>query len=159
MRIIVTSLLLLLAVAQVQADELQLIINGKAVHLTNKNYNEKNYGLGFEYDFAPRKHWITFVNGSIFKDSLENTSKYLGGGMKRRYELQQDPNGWHADVGLFGFLMTRVDYHNNHPFFGVLPAFSLGKQWFAINATYIPKVSPKHVNLFFFQLMFRVAEF
>jgi hypothetical protein len=153
------SFLLLLLALQAQADELHLIVNGKAVHLSNKNYNEKNYGLGFEYDWAPRKHWITFANGSFFKDSNENTSNYLGMGMKRRYELQDDPNGWHADVGGFAFLMTRKDYMNNNPFPGILPALSVGKQWFAINATYIPKISPKHVNLFFFQLMFRVAEF
>ena len=159
MRILIASLFLVLAVAEVQADELQLVVNGKSYHLTNRNYNEKNYGLGFEYDFTPRKHWIPFLNGSFFKDSLKNTSNYLGGGIKRRYQLQQDPNGWHADVGFFGFLITRKDYHNDHPFPGILPVLSVGKQWFAINATYIPKVSPKHVNLFFFQLMFRLAEF
>ena len=159
MRVLLAGFLMLLAVAQVQANEFHLIIDGKAIHLSNKHYNEKNYGLGFEYDFAPSKNWITFVNGSFFKDSLNNTSNYVGGGMKRRYQLQANPNGWHVDLGVFAFLMTRKDYHDNQPFLGALPVLSLGKQWFAINATYIPSISPKHVNLFFFQLMFRLAEF
>jgi palmitoyl transferase len=159
MRTIFAGFLMMMAVAQVHADELHLIVDGKAYHMTNRNYNEKNYGLGFEYDLAQSKNWIHFINGSTFKDSLKNTSNYLGAGMKRRYKLQDNTNGWHVDVGFFAFLMTRKDYHDNHPFPGVLPIVSLGKQWFAINATFIPKVSPKHVNLFFFQLMFRLAEF
>ena len=150
---------MLLAVAHAQADELHLVVNGKAYHFSSRNYNEKNYGLGFEYDFTAHKNWITFVNGSFFKDSFKNTSNYLGAGMKRRYDLQDDPNGWHADVGAFAFLMTRKDMHDNHPFLGVLPVLSVGKQWFAVNVTYIPKTSPKYVSLFFFQLMFRLAEF
>jgi hypothetical protein len=156
---LLSGLLLMLVLAPVHADELHIILNGKAYHMTNRNYNEKNYGLGFEYDFTPRKNWITFINGSTFKDSLKNTSNYLGGGMKRRFQLEDDPNGWHADVGFIAFLMTRKDMYDNRPFPGALPVASLGKQWFAINATYIPRVSPKHVNLFFFQLMFRVATF
>lgn len=159
MRTLIFGILLLAVTAPAQADAFHIIINGKAYHLTNRNYNEKNYGVGFEYDMAPHKHWITFVNGSTFKDSLRNTSNYLGVGMKRRYQLQDDPMGWHVDVGFIAFLMTRKDMYNNRPFPGALPVMSIGKQWFAINATFIPKVSPKHVNLFFFQLMFRVAQF
>lgn len=159
MRVFLLSVMLLLAASVAQADELHLILNGKAYHMTTRNYNEKNYGLGLEYDFAPRKNWITFINGGFFKDSLRNTSNYIGIGKKRRYLLQDDPSGWHIDLGLIAFLMTRKDYHDNHPFPGVLPVLSLGKQWFSLNATYIPKVSPKHVNLFFFQIMIRVAQF
>ena len=159
MRTILSGFLLLLAVAQVHADEFHVIVNGKAIHLSQGNFNEKNYGLGFEYDFAPRNNWITFLNGSAFKDSNNNTSNYLGGGMKRRYQLEKDPNGWHADLGFIAFLMTRKDYKDNQPFPGALPVVSLGKQWFALNATYIPSVSPKHKALLFFQLMFRLAEF
>jgi len=159
MRGILIGMLLLVFTAQAQAGEFHVIINGKAYHLTNRNYNENNYGLGFEYDLAPRKHWITFMNGSSFKDSLKNTSNYIGVGMKRRYRLEDDPKGWHMDLGFVAFLMTRKDMYDNRPFPGALPVFSVGKKWFALNATFIPKVSPKHVNLFFFQLMFRVAEF
>lgn len=159
MRTILAGLLMMMAVVQVHADEFHIILNGKAIHLSKGNFNEKNYGLGFEYDFAPRNHWITFINGSSFKDSNNNTSNYLGVGMKRRYQLENDPAGWHVDLGVIAFLMTRKDYKDDQPFPGALPVASVGKQWFALNATYIPSVSPKHKNLFFFQLMFRLAEF
>lgn len=150
---------LLLVTGYVSAEEFHLIINGKAIHLSDGRFNEKNYGLGFEYDFKPRNHWISFVNGSFFKDSNNQTSKYLGGGIKRRFELGEQDNGWHVDLGVIGFLMTRYDYKNNEPFFGALPVFSIGKDWYALNATYIPSVTPKHSALFYFQLMFRLAEF
>lgn len=150
---------LLLLLGPAYADEFHVIINGKAIHLSGGNYNEKNYGLGFEYDFKPKNNWITFVSGSTFKDSNKQTSNYLGGGIKRRYELENDPEGWHVDLGVIAFLMTRKDYKNNSPFVGALPVLSVGKQWYALNATYIPEVTPKHKALFYFQLMFRLAEF
>lgn len=141
------------------ADEFHLILNGKAIHMGDGNYNEKNWGLGFEYDFTPRKNWITFFSGSSFKDSNSQISRYLGGGMKRRYQLESDPEGWHLDAGLIGFLMTRKDYKNNDPFVGALPFLSIGKSWYSMNITYIPAVSPKHVALFYFQVALRLAEF
>ncbi len=141
------------------ADELHLVVNGKAIHLSKGNYNESNWGLGFEYDFTPRKNWITFVTGSFFKDSNNQTSRYLGGGMKRRYRLENNSEGWHVDAGVVGFLMTRKDFKNNDPFPGILPFISVGKSWYAMNVTYIPKVSPKYKALVYFQFMFRLAEF
>ncbi|MBI3561374.1 MAG: hypothetical protein HY080_06620 [Gammaproteobacteria bacterium] len=143
----------------VMADELDLVLNGKALHLRDGKYNEKNWGLGFNYDFDEHHHWINFLHGSVFKDSNNQTSNYLGGGMKRRYHLDRDPNGWRVDGGFIAFLMTRQDFHNNNPFFGALPFVAVGKGWFTLNATYIPAISPKHTDLFFFQAMVRVAQF
>jgi len=143
---------------QIVADSLNLIINGKAFHQENKNYNEDNWGLGLEYNFEENKKWINFVNGGFFKDSNSNTSKYLGGGTKRRFLLTDNINGWHVDAGLTAFLMTRKDYKNNQPFFGALPFVSVGTDKFAINATYIPSVSPKFVGLLFIQASFTISE-
>jgi len=140
------------------ADTLNLIINGKAMHQDKRNFNEENWGLGFEYDFAEKDKWINFVTGSFFKDSVNNTSKYLGGGTKRRFMLESDKDGWHIDAGMVAFLMTRKDYKNEEPFFGALPFISVGTSKVAINATYIPAVSPKLVSLWFFQASFRLAE-
>lgn len=159
MRAVLLSVMLMWLSVAAHADQLNLILNGKAYHLSSRNYNEKNYGLGLEYDFTPKNHWVTFINGSFFKDSFRNTSRYIGIGKRRRFLLQGDPEGWHFDVGYIIFLMTRRDMYNNRPFPGILPAFSLGKQWFSLNATYIPSVSPKHVRLFFFQVMIRVIKF
>lgn len=141
------------------ADEFHLVVNGKAIHMDKGNYNEKNWGIGFEYNFTPRNNWITFISASSFKDSTYQTSRYVGAGMKRRYRLENNNDGWHVDAGVIAFLMTRKDFKNNSPFPGILPVLSVGKSWYAMNVTYIPKVSPKYKALFYFQLMFRLAEF
>lgn len=141
---------------QIMANSVNLIINGKSVHKDKKDFNEENWGLGFEYNFAEDKKWINFINGGYFKDSLSNTSKYLGGGSKRRFLLEADKDGWHIDAGISAFLMTRKNYNDNNPFFGVLPYLSVGTDKVAINATYIPSVSPKFVSLWFFQLSYKI---
>lgn len=140
------------------ANSINLIINGKAVHKDKKNFNEDNWGVGFEYNFAEDKKWINFINGGFFKDSLNNNSNYLGGGSKRRFLLGADKDGWHVDAGLTAFVMTRKNHNNGKPFFGALPYFSLGTSKFAVNATYIPSVSPKFQSLWFFQASFKVKE-
>ena len=118
---------------QIFAESLNLVINGKAFHQGNGDYNEDNWGLGFEYNFKEDEKWINFVNGGFFKDSTSNTSKYFGGGTKRRFLLTDDKNGWHIDAGVTAFLMTRKDVNNEQPFFGGLPFMSIGTSKFAIN--------------------------
>lgn len=145
--------------AQGFADDLHLVINGKSIHLAGQGYNENNWGLGFEYDFEPEGKWIPLITGSSFKDSNKQVSNYLGGGTKRRFLFGSDPDGMHVDVGVVGFLMTRKDFKNGNPFFGALPFISVGNTRVAVNATYIPKVTPKSVPLLYFQLMIKMAEF
>lgn len=160
MRAVMTILITFAFLHTAVADELHVLLNGKAIHLQNGNYNEENWGLGINYDFPVRNNWINFLNASYFDDSNSQTSKYAGGGMKRRYLLEgKDKDGWHIDAGVIAFLMTREDYKDNQPFFGALPFAAIGKSWFTLNVTYIPSISPKHVSLFFFQAMVRVAEF
>ena len=145
---------------RVFADQLHLVVNGKSIHTDNRrNWNENNYGLGFEYDFKRRGDTIPLVTGSSFKDSNKQTSNYLGGGVKHRFQLDNNPDGLHVDVGVVGFVMTRHDFKNNDPFLGALPFVSFGNERLAVNATYIPKVSPKMVSLFYFQLMIKLTEF
>jgi hypothetical protein len=149
-----------LLAAPAWAGELHVVLNGKAIHLDKGDYNENNWGLGFEYDYNPEAKWITFINGSFFQDSNDNTSTYFGPGMKRRYQIGSAMGAdWHFDYGVIAFLMTRKDYKNNNPFPGVLPFISLGTRNVSLNATYIPRVSPKHKQLLFFQVMVRIAEF
>ena len=140
------------------ADSFNLIINGKAMHEHKKNYNEENWGLGFEYNFEEKDKWINFVNGGFFKDSMDNQSNYLGGGIKRRFLLSDDKDGWHVDAGITAFVMTRKNFKNGQPFLGALPYASVGTDRFAVNMTYIPSVSPKLVALWFFQASFKVVE-
>jgi len=159
MRLLMIVTLLLGFAANCVADELYVVVNGKAIHLDDGDYNEDNWGLGVEYTFTPRNNWIKFVNASYFKDSSYNTSKYVGGGIKRRFRLDEDKDGWFVDVGAIGFVMTRKDYKDNDPFVGALPFASLGKGPVTLNMTYIPEVTPKHKDLLYFQVLVRVMTF
>ena len=158
MRVLFLVLLLGLSTSSI-ADELHWIINGKAIHLEGGDYNEANWGTGLEYDFTPHNNWTKFIHASYFKDSNYNISKYAGGGMKRRYHLDDSKDGWFADAGFIAFLMTRKDYNDNKPFPGILPFLSVGNGPVALNMTYIPRVSPKHRALLYFQVQVRVASF
>ncbi len=159
MRFIIIMALMLGVHTSVSADELHVVVNGKAIHLDEGDYNEENWGLGLEYDFAPKGNWIKFANASWFKDSNYNTSKYIGGGIKRRFRLDNNEDGWFFDAGAIAFLMTRKDYKDNDPFPGVLPFVAVGNGPVTMNLTYIPSVSPKHKNLLYFQLLLRVKTF
>ena len=151
---------LLFTCSAANADELHLIVSGKAIHIDPPaTYNEKNWGLGFEYDFEKRNNWIPLVTGLSFQDSFKETSKYLGGGAKRRFSLSDDPDGLHLDAGVFGFVMTRQDYKNNEPFIGALPFISIGNSRFSVNVTYVPNIAPKMVAFVYFQAIIKIAEF
>jgi len=141
------------------AEELFVVLNGKAIHSGSGNYNEDNWGVGFEYDIKAEDKWIPFVAGSTFKDSNDQTSNYLGGGYKYRVPLEKDKDGWRVDFSFIAFLMTRKDYNNNEPFLGALPFIAIGTSKVMLNVTYIPKVTPKTVSLFYFQLKFKLMEF
>jgi len=144
-------------VSPLVAGELSFLINGKAIHLgdsKNQNLNENNWGAGLQYDYEIiNNKWVPFSTISAFKDSNEESSFYAGGGILRRFMLGNDAeSSLHFDAGIVGFLMTRKDYRDREPFLGVLPAFSIGNKKVALNITYIPKVDPKLVPLWFFQL-------
>ena len=141
------------------ADDLHLIVSGTALHIGSNDLNEKNYGLGFEYDFEERNNWIRFITGASFKDSNDQTSKYLGTGSKRRFRFGSDPDEFHFDAGAFAFVMTRKDVNDNEPFIAALPFVSLGNEWLAVNLTYAPKISPKMYAFWYFQASFRIMEF
>lgn len=152
---IVTVIFIFTFSQQIFADSLNLVVNGKAFHQQKKNFNEENWGLGFEYNFEEDKKWIAFINGGFFKDSNSNRSNYLGGGMKRRFLLTGD---WHIDGGLTAFVMTRKGFKNNDPFLGALPYISVGTKKIAVNATYIPSISPKFAAVIFLQVSFTLSE-
>lgn len=146
----------LLVASPAFADQWSLILNGKAIHLdppANANYNEKNWGAGFQYDFTSSDgKWIPFVTGSGFIDSNKNPSYYAGGGALRRFQLTGGEQALHVDAGLVAFLMTREGFRHGQPFPGVLPVLSFGTERVSVNMTYIPKVDPKMVAILFFQL-------
>lgn len=152
----------LLAV-QARADELHLLINGKAIHFDeqpNTRYNENNWGGGFQYDWGGKRDpWVPFATASWFDDSNRNTSYYAGGGLLRRYYFDLGATEYRADVGLVGFVMVRKGFKDGDPFLGALPAFSVGTDKVALNMTYIPRVDPKMVPILFLQLKINLATF
>ena len=141
------------------ADELHLVLSGTAIHIGTDSLNENNKGVGFEYDFDIDENWIPFITGATFKDSNDQTSKYLGAGKKYRFLMSPDPDGLHIDVGILGFVMTRYDYKDNQPFLAALPFISIGNDWIAANITYAPKVDPKMYAFWYVQATFRIFEF
>lgn len=156
---LIGAALLLIFSATAWADEMSLLVNGKAIHINppaGKDLNQKNWGLGLQYDWAPVKNnWIPFASASGFIDSNYNPSYYAGGGALRRFHY----DGMRVDLGAIGFFMIRKGYNHERPFLGVLPAFSVGTEKVALNMTYIPKVEPKVVALWFFQLKINFSNF
>lgn len=161
------ALLLLTALAMMtsiaKADELHLLINGKAIHLDaqpDTSYNESNWGAGLQYDFGAKDdNWVPFATASGFIDSNKNPSYYAGGGLMRRYTTGHGDARVHYDLGIVAFVMIREGFKNDKPFLGALPAFSVGTDKIALNMTYIPRVDPKSVPLVFFQLKIRLNSF
>lgn len=149
-------LLCMLVAPAAQADELHLLLNGKAKHISprpNTEYNERNWGGGFQYEYGRRTSlWVPFVTVSGFIDSLENPSYYAGGGMLRRYLISRKMEYLHFDVGVVGFVMTREDFYNGRPFLGALPVFSFGTDKISMNVTYVPAVDKRMAELWFMQL-------
>jgi hypothetical protein len=112
------------------ADELSVLLNGKAIHLDEQSdvhYNENNWGAGFQYDMAPiEETLVPFVTFSGFKDSNKNTSYYGGGGLLHRVKFEWGKTPMHFDAGAIVFLMKRKGFHDGDLFPGILPAFFAG---------------------------------
>ena len=163
-RYIIAMIAFSLCITPVSADDFSLLLNGKALHLKDapagETFNEKNWGAGIQYDFIDENSsWVPFVTASGFLDSHKNPSYYAGGGVMRRFKFDDSWDGFYTDIGLVGFLMTRKNFNDNKPFPGVLPVMTIGSEHIAVNITYIPKVDPKMVALFFFQLKVNILTF
>jgi len=150
LRGVILGMATMMALPTVMADELNLLVNGHAKHISppkNTNYNERNTGFGLQYDFERADKWVPFVMASGFKDSEYHMSYYAGGGIQYRYDVAPSLDNLHADLGVVAFFMTRKNFKNNEPFFGALPALTIGTKHASVNITYVPKVDPKMVAL------------
>ena len=120
------------------ASPWDLIVNGRAIHVhAKRQWNEDNWGLGIEREFASTGPWIKVAMANGFKDSMDNPSYMAGGGLKRRFR----PGGadFYLDLGGVAFLMTRENVNRGRPFPGVLPAATVGFKRVALNLTYLPE--------------------
>ena len=159
---LILGIAVIMAVPVAMADELNLLLNGHAKHINapkTTHYNERNTGFGLQYDFERADKWVPFLTASGFKDSEYNMSYYAGGGIQYRFEVAPSLDEMHMDLGVVAFFMTRKNFHNDQPFFGALPALTVGTRHVSLNITYIPRVDPKMVALWFFQLKVPVASF
>ncbi len=122
------------------ASKTHLVINGKSIHVNSDyDWNEANYGAGFEYEFDTRSRWIRTAMFNAFLDSAENMS-YMGGfGLHRRLVVSDRFAGLYLDAGLNAFVMTREDVENNRPFPAILPSVTVGNRYGGLNISYIPK--------------------
>ena len=139
-----------------------VVVNGRAVHMNAaRDWNEDNWGLGLEREFASTSPWIKVALVNAFTDSMDNPSYMAGGGLKRRFHVGS--GSFYVDVGGVAFLMTRENVNRNEPFPGVLPAATFGFKRVALNLTYMPesvvdrvtsskKHDPTMEGVFFLQL-------
>ena len=122
-----------------RADGFSAILNGKSYHLnSNKDWNEKNFGLGIEYEFTQKSAWKKVVMANGFRDSMDEMSYMAGFGLHRRLYETNRLSGFYVYAGLNAFLMTRDDVNSGKPFPGILPSVSIGNQHIGLNLTYLP---------------------
>lgn len=149
--------------SSLHADQMNLLLNGKAKHVNvdpGDNYNERNWGGGFQYDYGRRtSRWVPFVTVSGFIDSFENNSYYAGGGLLRRFTISRKLDNLHFDAGVVAFTMTRKDINDGQPFLGALPVFSIGTDKIAMNITYVPDIDKRLAELWFMQLKVSAKNF
>jgi hypothetical protein len=122
-----------------------VVINGRSVHLNAEHqWNENNWGLGFEKEFNSSARWVATAVANAFNDSMDNTSYMAGASIKRRFRVPS--SHVYFDAGLVGFLMKRQNLRDNAPFPGALPTLTFGARHFAVNLTYMPGSAVDHVT-------------
>jgi Antimicrobial peptide resistance and lipid A acylation protein PagP len=133
------ALLLTVIAAPAWGGEFSAVLNGKSFHLgARQDWNEDNYGLGVEYQFASRSRWRTRLMANGFKDSNNEMSYMAGAGLHRNLLQTRHLDGFYIDAGINAFLMTRKDVNENRPFPGVLPSLTIGNRYVGVNLTYLP---------------------
>lgn len=141
-RLTLLALFLALPLASAAAGEFSTIINGKSFHIgASEEWNEANYGLGIEYTFKRDSRWKPQLMANGFRDSNEDMSYMVGGGLHRNLYDTDRLNGFYIDAGINAFVMTRSDVNGNKPFPGALPSLTVGNRYVGINLTYLPKVA------------------
>ena len=131
---------------QAHAEEnYSLVINGLSKHfdVNQDTYpnglNEKNLGLGAEYDFnKTEKQKIQWVlNGGFYKDSLDSTALYFGGaGLVNIFNY----DSFHLNAGIEVSFFYSKEYNQGNPFIAPLPIINIGNEKYSLNITAIPRV-------------------
>jgi hypothetical protein len=136
------ALLICTAASSALAGQFSAVINGKSFHVgASEDWNEGNYGLGIEYQFATETRWKTVMMANAFKDSNDAMSYMVGGGLHRNLFASEKLAGFYVDLGINAFMMTREDVNDNRPFPGVLPSLTVGNRYVGVNLTYLPSAA------------------
>jgi len=139
-KITLISLLIALPLSSALGGELSAVFNGKSIHVNaSEDWNEDNYGLGLEYQFATQSRWKKVVMANGFRDSNEEMSYMAGVGLHRNLFATDRLNGFYLDAGISAFFMTRKDVDDNKPFPGALPSLTIGNRYAGLNLSYLPK--------------------
>ena len=93
-------ILLLLCTTPLHA-ETSIVINGLSWHDSDIDFNEKNYGLGLEIDLNKK----VFIYGGFFKDSFNETAKYIGTGITHKNV------NWNEEK-LFPYILPSLSFYN-----------------------------------------------
>lgn len=132
--------------ASANAGQLDLVVNGRSYHFSSDiDWNESNYGLGLEYEFDSTSRWLWSTNVNAFRDSVNNMSYMVGGGLRRRLFQSNHSVDFYVDAGLNAFLMARADVNDYLPFPGILPSVSMGTNRVGVNITYLPEFAVKEL--------------
>lgn len=125
-----------------------LHVDGASHHFHRRDLNERNWGVGLGYEFNPNDRWVWSAEGDYFKDSFDDPSGYVGGGLRWRTR--------HVDFGLLGFVMyrqTAQETIGSHVFPGVLPFVEFGTRRLRLRTVYIPAVTGKDDEALTLQLL------
>ena len=144
--LILVALMLTAPSPRAVAGEFSAVLNGKSFHLgASEEWNEENYGLGVEYEFASKSRWKPKLMANAFRDSNEQMSYMAGGGLHRTLYSTERFKGLYIDAGINAFLMTRKDINDNRPFPGILPSLTIGNDHLGMNLTYLPKKAVEEI--------------
>ena len=136
------AMVLALQTSPANAGSSSVVVNGKSYHFDSTyEWNENNLGLGIEHKFNSNSAWLTTVMANGFRDSTDNMSYMVGGGLHRRLFETHRLGQFYITAGLNAFVMTRKDVNNNRPFPGVLPSVSFGNEMVGFNLSYMPKMA------------------
>ena len=138
-RLTLVSLLIVAPLSTAFAGNFSAVLNGKSIHVdASEDWNENNYGLGLEYQFASTSRWKTQLMVNGFLDSSDEMSYMAGAGLHRTLFATDTFDGFYIDAGLNAFFMTRKDINDNRPFPGAVPSLTFGNRTMGINLTYLP---------------------
>lgn len=104
----------------------QLVLNLASQHHVAGDYNERNWGLGYEHDLAPG------VLGAVgaYRNSFGDTSFYVGAGVRTGLNA-------YVRVGAFAVLVSGYADKLEYPVIAA-PMVELGPRWAFLRVGHVP---------------------